>query len=374
MLPMRVLIAVDKFKGSLTAAQVAAAIATGLRRGGLNAEITLCPIADGGEGTTDALVTAFDGQRLSVATQDALGRPLTAAYGLIPTPTGRVAILEMSAASGLALVADLPPDPHRASTYGTGLLLRDAARQPVDKILIGIGGSATNDGGIGLAHALGYRFLDPAGQPVTDLPARFEQVVNIEPPLAPLPLPPIEVACDVDNPLLGPRGATRIYGPQKGVREADLPFFEARLQHLADLVARDLHSDPRHLPGAGAAGGLGFGLIAFAHARLASGFDLVANAVGLREKIAAADLIITGEGRLDAQTLSGKGPVGVARLARAHGKRVVAIAGTIEPHVGLEAEFDHLLATKPDAMPLPEAIARGASLIEATAARLPARL
>ncbi len=371
---MRVLIAVDKFKGSLTAAEVAAAVAAGLRRGGFGGEIESCPIADGGEGTTDALVSALGGQRLQVPTKDALGRPLTASYGLIATAAGRVAVLEMSAASGLALVADQPPNPRAASTFGTGLLLLDAARQGADKILIGIGGSATNDGGIGMALALGYRFLDHAGQPVSDLPAEFEQVAQILPPLAPLSLPPVEVASDVENLLLGPHGATRVYGPQKGVRAPEIPFFETRLQHLADLVARDLGADPRDVPGAGAAGGLGFGLMAFCGARLASGFDLVADAVGLREKIAAADLVITGEGRLDAQTLHGKGPVGVARLARAHGKRVIGLAGAIERQVGLEAEFDHLIATKPDPMPLAEAIARGTTLIEEAAARLASRI
>lgn len=367
---MRVLIAVDKFKGSLTAGEVAAAVAAGLRRWGFAGEIDLCPIADGGEGTTEALVGALGGRWIEAAAQDALGRPLTARYGLVSTDRGTLAVMEMSAVSGLALVADLPPDPRAASTFGTGLLLRDAAGQGAARILIGIGGSATNDGGMGMAQALGLRFLDERGAEVGELPARFEEVARLLPPENALALPAVEVACDVDNPLLGPSGATRVYGRQKGVREDEMAFFEARLERLADLTGRDLGRDPRAVAGAGAAGGLGFGLMAFCGARLAGGFDLVAEAVGLRDKIRAADVVITGEGRMDSQTLCGKGPVGVARLARALGKRVIGIAGAVERGAGLEAEFDLLLAAKPEAMPLAEAMARGAALVEAAAVAL----
>ncbi len=365
---MRVLIAVDKFKGSLSADEVAAAVATGLRRGGFDGEIGLCPIADGGEGTTAALVDALGGQWAAVATQDALGRPLTVRYGLVQSTGGKLAVMEMSAASGLALVAYLPPNPHAASTFGTGLMLRDAARHGVDRILIGIGGSATNDGGIGMAQALGFRFLDRLGREVTDLPANFEQVERLLPPEDARVMPEVEVACDVDNPLLGSSGATSVYGRQKGIQESEIPFFEARLERLANLTRRDLGRDPRAVAGAGAAGGLGFGLIAFCGARLAGGFELVAKAVGLRDKIQGADVVITGEGRLDSQTLRGKGPVGVARLARSLGKRVIGLAGAVEHGAGLEAEFDRLLATKPETMPLAEAMARGAALVEETAA------
>ncbi len=364
---MRVLIAVDKFKGSLTAGQVAAAVEAGLRQAGFSGEAIRCPIADGGEGTTDALIGALGGKRVEVATRDAMGRSLTACYGLVESAGEDLAVMEMSAASGLALVADQPLNPRAASTFGTGLLILDAARQGVNRILIGIGGSATNDGGVGMAQALGFRFLDGDGKEVRELPACLESVRRLLPPEGGLQLPPVEVACDVDNPLLGPRSATRVYGPQKGVREEELEFFEARLQRLADLVARDLGCDPRAQAGAGAAGGLGFGLLAFCGAALASGFDLVAKAIELHAKIQAADVVITGEGRLDAQTLCGKGPVGVARLARAAGKRVIGIAGAIEGGVGLEAEFDQLLATKPESMPLSEAMARGTDLVERAA-------
>lgn len=368
---MRVLIAVDKFKGSLPALAVAEAVASGLRAGGLDWEADLCPIADGGEGTTEAVVGALKGEWVTLATEDALGRPLQARYGLVRGTDGALeAVMEMSAASGLALVADAPLNPLAASTYGTGLMLRDAVARGVARVRIGIGGSATNDGGIGLARALGYRFLNAAGEEVRALPERFEEVARIARPADTLPLPEVVVACDVDNPLLGERGATRIYGGQKGVTAEEMAFFEARLERLAVMVARDLGTDSRAVPGAGAAGGLGFGLMAFCGASLVEGFDLVAEVVGLRERMRAADVVVTGEGRMDAQTLCGKGPVGVARMARAMGKRVVGIAGGVERGVGLEAEFDLLAATKPEAMPLTEAMARGAGLIEETVVRL----
>jgi glycerate kinase len=245
-----------------------------------------------------------------------------------------------------------------------------AAAKGAKRVRIGIGGSATNEGGIGLAQALGFRFLNERGEEVANLPERFEEVVRIERPLVALNWPEVEVACDVDNPLLGERGATRVYGRQKGVTAATEALFEARLEKLAAMVQRDLGVDPREVPGAGAAGGLGFGLMAFCGARLVGGFDLVAEVVGLRERVSKVDVVITGEGRMDAQTLCGKGPVGVARMARGMGKRVVGIAGGVEQGVGLEAEFDLLVATKPEAMPLAEAMARGAGLIEETVVRL----
>jgi len=364
---MRVLIAVDKFKGSLPALAVAEAIAAGLRGGGLTSgAFDLCPIADGGEGTVEAAVGALQGTWVEMEAVDALRRPCAVRYGLVPAGSGQgqLAVMEMSAASGLAQVLDVPLDPWAATTYGTGLMLRDALRRGVQGITIGIGGSATNDGGLGMASALGFRFLDDAWEEVAALPGDWERVVRILPPVAELNLPPIQVACDVENPLLGEHGATRVYGPQKGVRVEAMARFERRLETLADCVQRDLGGDFRAVPGAGAAGGLGFGLMAFCGASLCSGFELVSNLIRLEDRVREADVVITGEGRMDAQTLHGKGPVGVARLARRLGKRVFAVAGGIEQGVGLEAEFDGLLATKPEAMPLAEAIAAGARLIE----------
>lgn len=356
---MRILLASDKFKGSLAAPAVADALRTGLAEVFPGAEFDACPIADGGEGTTEAMVGALGGEWAEATVPDAQGRPRVARFGLVPAE--RRAILEMSAASGLALVADLPLDPARASTIGTGELLLAARRHGAEKVVLGIGGSATNDGGLGLALALGHRF-ERRGEPFVPTLATLPEADCLH--LAPAPFAELLVACDVDNPLLGPRGATRIYGPQKGVR--DFAWFEARLAHLADLAATARGTDPRDTPGAGAAGGLGFGLLAFAGGRLTPGFELVAAQVGLAARVARADLVVTGEGRLDEQSLQGKGPVGVARLARQHGKPVLGVAGAVADSAELRAQFDLLLGIKPAAMPLAEAMARTAELLVAT--------
>ncbi len=362
---MRILIASDKYKGSLTATQVAQTIQRGLKDLTSSLECDLCPIADGGEGTTEAVITALGGESVSVETLDALGRPLTAHYGWVST--SREAILEMSAASGLALVKDQPLKPDLASTYGTGLMLKDAISRGAERIVIGIGGSATNDGGLGLAAALGYQFLDEAGQPLQPFMAEIRRLQKILPPAGIVSWPKLLVACDVDNPLLGEKGATRIYGPQKGVQ--DIATFEAGLTHLANIAERDLGCDHRAVPGAGAAGGLGWGLMTFCGGSLTSGFDLVASQIGLETRVAAADLIITGEGRLDAQTLHGKGPVGIAQMARRLGKKVIAFAGAVEDCPALSASFDLTHAVKPADMPLSEAIARAEELLEAAVIR-----
>jgi glycerate kinase len=354
---MRILIASDKYKGSLTATQVAQTIAGVLKEALPEVECDLCPIADGGEGTVEAMVTALGGEWKKAAVQDAQGRPLQAAYGWCDG----YAVMEMSAASGLALVNDRDLDPKTASTYGTGQMLKEAMELGAQRIIIGIGGSATNDGGLGLAAALGYRFLDEAGNDVEPVMREADRIVRIKKSAEVQTVCDILVACDVDNPLLGEKGATRVYGAQKGVK--DITWFEERLKHLADLVARDLGTDPRDVPGAGAAGGLGWGLMAFCGAQLTHGFDLVAEQIGLEARVAQADLIITGEGRLDAQTLHGKGPVGIAQMARRLGKKVAAFAGAIDESPVLKAHFDFTRATKPADMPLAEAIARAEELL-----------
>lgn len=353
---MRILIASDKYKGSLTATQVARTLALALKESIPGIKCDLCPIADGGEGTTEAMVTALGGEWITVETVDAQARPRLAHYGWC----GSQAVMEMSAASGLALVNDLPLTPETANTYGTGLMLNHALARQAERVIIGIGGSATNDGGLGMAAALGYRFLDTYGNAVEASMSDLDRVVKVVPPKD-AAICPILVACDVDNPLLGNRGATAVYGPQKGVR--DVAWFEQRLTHLAEIVARDLGTDPREIPGAGAAGGLGWGLMAFAGAKLTSGFDLVAEQIGLEARVAQADLIITGEGRLDAQTLHGKGPVGIAQMARRLGKRVIAFAGAVEDSPALRAHFDFTCSIKPAEMPLAEAILRAEELL-----------
>lgn len=355
---MQILIAMDKFKGSLTATQAGEAVARGLHP----LPCDLCPIADGGEGTCEAIITATGGHWQEVAVHDAIGRATTARYGLCPNGD---AVMEMSAASGLAQVSDQPLTPHLATTHGTGVMMLDAIRHGAKRLIIGIGGSATNDGGMGMAQALGHKFLDDHGNEVTDLPKDFGSVARIE--RGSLEVPEILVACDVDNPLLGERGATRVYGPQKGVK--DPAFFEARLQKLADMIHRDLGVDHRNEPGAGAAGGLGFGLMSFCNARLVSGFDLVAQVTGLESRMTGASLVVTGEGRVDDQTLFGKGPAGVAEMARKRGLPVIAVAGSVEDSAAVRARFDEAYTVKPEAMPLAEAMTKGAALIEETVVR-----
>jgi glycerate kinase len=355
---MRILIANDKFKGSLPAEKAGFHIKNSLGTVFPGAEFDLCPIADGGEGTAMAMTTALAGEWIEAQTQDAHGRPVQAPFGWVPGSA--TAIMEMSSASGLAMVQDIELNPFKASTLGTGVLIDSALRKGARRILIGIGGSATNDGGLGVALALGYKFKK-AGQPFAPTLETLLEAEQIEKP-ATLPSCELIVACDVDNPLLGPRGATRVYGPQKGVR--DFAWFEQRLGHLADLARRDLGVDPRDVPGAGAAGGLGFGLMAFLGGRLVSGFDMVASQIDLEARVASADLVITGEGRLDEQSLQGKGPVGVARLARRLGRKIVGVAGSVDDSPGLRAQFDLLIGIKPASMPLDEAMRRTGELIE----------
>lgn len=358
---MRILIAIDKFKGSFPATVAARAIASALNQTLPEAVCDLCPMADGGEGTAEAVVTALSGEWCEAATFDAQNRPVTARYGLVRETGGQEAIMEMSAASGLAMVSDLMLNPAVATTHGTGLMLQDAIERGVRRIVIGIGGSATNDGGIGMAAALGFRFVDAAGAALDPIIDHMDRLARIEAPDA--DFPEILVACDVNNPLLGVHGCTRVYGPQKGV--TDFEFFEKRLQQVADIARRDLGVDHRDVPGAGAAGGLGFGLMTFCGARLTSGFELIADLVHLRERISSADLVITGEGRMDAQTLHGKGPMGVSDMARELGKPIAAFAGAIEAEDQLRTRIDFLCAIKPAEMPLAEAMRRGPELLEA---------
>jgi glycerate kinase len=360
---MRILIAPDKFKGSLSAKQAAEAIARGFSKVFPSATCTLLPLADGGEGLLNAFQDNGNFTLQETQVRDALGRPATASWLLKKESTRVTAIIESSQANGLWRIAAPDRNPARSSTYGVGGLINAAISAGATEILIGIGGSATNDGGTGMAQALGYHFLDASGAALETLPRDLDQLARIERPAA--TSVPIKVACDVNNPLLGEHGCTRVYGPQKGVTCFD--FFEHRLGKLAQVVQHDLGVNAADIPGAGAAGGLGYGLIAFGGAQLVSGFDLVAEAINLRQRIAEADLVITGEGRLDAQTLHGKGPVGVAQMARAHGKPVAAFAGAIDDSPALRAHFDLAHAIKPADMLLSEAIARAEELLEIAA-------
>ncbi len=349
---MHVLIAPDKFKGSLSAAQAANALAEGWREGwppNQSLEIECLPVADGGEGTAEAIHDALAGRWVTLVVRDPLGRPTEGRYALIERPGNeRLAVLEMSSASGFDLVRGDDRNLRRGNTFGTGQLLAHSLREGgADRVIIGIGGSATNDGGIGMAAALGFRFLDAESCELEPIPENLPELADIQSPSVELSLAPVDVACDVKNPLLGPRGATRVYGPQKGLRnEAEAVYLERALSRLADVTARIFGRDERDVPGAGAAGGLGFGLMTFCRAKMLPGFELVANLIGLEAAVARADLVLTGEGSLDLQTLEGKAPVGVAALARKGRRPVIAFGGRVEDaaRADLRTRFDELLA------------------------------
>jgi glycerate kinase len=365
---MRILVAPQEFKGSLTAREAAEAIAEGLRRAMPEAELELLPVADGGPGTLDALVDATGGTCLESTVQDSLGRPVRARWGALGG-SEHVAVIEMAAASGLTLLTPSERDPYHASTYGTGELLRAALQADHRRIIVGVGGSATNDGGAGAAQALGARLLDenerelpPGGAAL----ARLDRidVSRMEPALADAE---ITVATDVTNPLCGPEGASLIYGAQKGASEAGARDLDAALAHFSDVIRRDLGIDISNVVGGGAAGGLAAGLVAFCGARIRPGFDVVAEAVGLADRVAQTDAVVTGEGRLDRQTAFGKTTAGVSRLARAAGKPVIAIAGSVEGGAG--DAFDAVFTLTPLVASQEEAIRRARELLEQVAER-----
>jgi glycerate kinase len=332
---MHVLVAPDKFRGTLTARQAAEAIATGWRRERPGDVLEVVPMADGGEGTMDTLVSALDGRTVVAAVSGPLGDRVDAAYGLVPTDSGSTGVVEMARASGQELLRPERRDPRRTSTRGTGELMLRAVEDGATRLLVCLGGSATNDGGAGMAAALGVRFLDAEGRSLPDGGAALVDLARIDerglhPSIAHVA---VTGACDVDNPLTGPSGASAVYGPQKGASPDDVLLLDRALGHLAAVVHRDLGIDLRAEPGAGAAGGLGFGLVAFCGGRLRPGVDVVMDAVRLRERVARADLVITGEGSLDAQSLRGKTPAGVLAAAEEAGVPAVVMCGraTIEP-------------------------------------------
>ena len=325
---MKIVVAPNAFKGSLTASQAAAAIARGVREVMPDAEIVEVPVADGGDGTVEALVAAKHGEYRSVQVQGPLGDPVTARYGLIDS--GRTGVVEMAAASGLTLIPTERRDPRQASTYGFGQLLEAVRRDGVSEIVAGIGGSATNDAGAGMAQALGYRLLDASGLDLERGGAALARLTRIDSSgfdrrwLS----VKVNVACDVTNPLTGPRGASAVYGPQKGADPQAVRELDAALARFATVVERDLGKQVAEIPGAGAAGGLGAGLVAFLEAHLMPGAPLVVEAAGFDEKLTGADLVITGEGQVDEQTAYGKAPGEVAKRAKAAGVPVYLLAGS----------------------------------------------
>jgi len=333
----RILVAPLEFKGSLTAGQAARAIEAGVRSGWPEVEVIVLPLADGGPGTADALVDALGGQWHSAWAHDALGRPLQAQWA----SWSRGGVVEMARASGLSLLAPAERDALVASTVGTGELIVDALEHGIRSLLVGVGGSATNDGGAGALQALGYRFLDASGRALPPGGAALRNLARIVPDglLPAVRETEMTVMTDVLNPLCGPTGASAVYGPQKGASPEDVGLLDAALAHLAEIVKRDLGIDAAHLPGTGAAGGLSYGLLVGCGARISRGFEHLAKLLDLDSKLRGVDFVLTGEGRLDTQTLSGKGPLELARRARQSGAtRVVAFAGKIDPRA---LEGDH---------------------------------
>ncbi len=322
----------DKFRGTLTAAQAAAAIAGGWRRSRPADVVEEVPLADGGEGTMDALVAALGGRSISARVAGPLGDPVDASFGLVPGAGHTLGIVEMALASGLELVSGARRDPLRASTRGTGELILTAARAGAREMLVCLGGSATTDGGAGMARALGIALLDPAGEPIRPGGAGLLDLARIDaggldPAVRRLR---VQAACDVDSPLTGPHGAAHVYGPQKGASTEDVLLLDRALGHLAAVIHRDLGLDVRAIPGAGAAGGVGAGLVAFLGARLRRGIDIVNEAVGLVERLERSDVVITGEGAFDASSLRGKVASGVLEAATALGVPVVLLCGRAE--------------------------------------------
>lgn len=382
---MRVLLAFDKFKDSLTAPAACAIAAETLRASHPDWGIDSAPLADGGDGFAAILTEAAGGERVAARIVGPLGEPRTAAFGLVrwgnvpaaarerlglPSlrETDTVAVVEMAAASGLALVPPAERNPWRTTSYGTGQLLAAATTRGARAIVLGVGGSATHDLGLGALAALGLRFLDAHGLPLfPPTTAAWEHIVKFA-GRVPASLPPLRIACDVANPLLGPAGAAATYAPQKGLAPADLPQLESATLRVAAMLSAHCGQPPAlgSLPGAGAAGGIAFGLMTAARAQLVPGWALVHDWLELARRIEASDLVLTGEGRFDATSLSGKGPGALAAAAAAAGKRVIVLAGALgELPAGALPAGVAVHAVSPAGLPLAETMARAPELLAA---------
>ena len=357
---MRLLISPQEFKGTLSAIQVATTITATLQDVLPGVEVDLAPLADGGPGTVDALAAALGGEHRSDRVQGPLGRSVDARWAYLAAE--RTAIIEMAAASGLTLLRPEERDPLRASTHGTGELIARALDEGCRRIVIGLGGSATNDGGAGAATALGVRFLDTSGAPLPSGGAALKRLARIDVSSRDVRLAGVELlaATDVHSPLLGPAGATFVFGPQKGADPPALATLETALSTLEATTRAQLGVDVANLPGSGAAGGLGYGLAAFCGGRLTGGFEMIARVLELERRAGQAEVVVTGEGRLDSQTARGKGPWALAALARRLGKRTVLFAGSVEDSLRREdTPFDEIHAVSPPGLS-PEQLIAGA--------------
>ncbi|WP_404463984.1 glycerate kinase [Vreelandella aquamarina] len=326
---MNVLLCPDSFKDALGAEDAAKAMAQGIQRAAPNAITQLCPLADGGEGSLDALIAATHAERRTLTVQDALGRPRQAAWGWLSEQ--RTAFIELAEASGLQHLTREERNALHTTTFGVGELFLAALDAGATHALLLLGGSATNDAGAGMLQALGATLLDAQGQPLPPGGGALQQLATLDlstldPRLAELR---VEAAVDVDNPLLGERGASAVFGPQKGAKDADVATLDRALGHFADLTAKALGKDDRALPGAGAAGGMGFAAHCFLNATLTPGIEMIMQQANFAQLLNDADLVITGEGRLDGQSLAGKTPIGVSRAAKRQGKPVIVLAGSL---------------------------------------------
>ncbi|MGT2832262.1 glycerate kinase [Streptococcus halotolerans] len=364
-----IVVASDSFKGSANSLEVASCIRQGIHTLYPDDEVLVYPIADGGEGTVDAIMASREGQRISLTVQGPFGQSVEAHYGLIDN--GNTAIIEMAEASGLTLVAKEDLDILQSSTYGTGELIKDAVDKGVSNIYIGLGGSATNDGGMGLAAALGVRFLDDEGQSLKPISGNLSKIQSIDTSQQLAAMADVEIIllADVDNPLCGEEGASFVYGAQKGGNSDQLEALDRALDRYADLVAEVTGRQEKDSPGAGAAGGLGFGLMAFFNAKAQSGIATILDLIAIEDVIAKADLVITGEGQMDSQSVNGKAPMGVAQLAQKHHVPTVAIVGGAS--TGLDALYEAGISGVFDIvhspMSLEDAMTNAPSLITNTA-------
>jgi glycerate kinase len=373
---MRIVIAPQEFKGSLTASQAVVAMAEGARRALPGAKLETVPMADGGPGTAEAVVEASDGEIAVATVQDPLGRPVEAQWGIVEMQTGapvRHGVIEMAAAAGLWRLAEEERDPRVTSTYGVGELVLAGLDAGCRRLIIGLGGSATNDSGAGMAAAMGVRFLDAEDHELPPGGAALARLERIDASSLDQRLRKCEViaATDVTNRLCGPEGASLVYGPQKGAGPEAARELDAALRHYGEIVERDVGVQVLDVPGAGAAGGLGAGVIAFLGARIEPGVEVVARTVRLRERLRGADLVLTGEGRLDGQTGYGKTVAGVARIAREEGVPVIVVVGSLGPgwERVLSLGVDGVEPMVPRSGTLEEAMARPAEMVATTAAR-----
>ena len=327
---MKVTIAIDSFKGSLSSLQAGYAAKKGILDVYPDAVVSVCALADGGEGTTLALTEGLDGKLEHITVTGPLGKKVDAFYGVLPDGT---AVIEMAAAAGITLINDNERNPLNTTTFGVGELILDALKKGCRKFIIGIGGSATNDGGIGMLTALGYKFLDAQNKPVSIFGNGLEKIAHIDdtkvyPELKDCTF---KIACDVTNPLCGDNGCSAVYGPQKGATPKIISDMDLWLRCFADLVKQKYPNADKDFAGAGAAGGLGFAFMTFLDGKLLPGTEIVLNEIGLEKHIIESDIVVTGEGRLDSQTVMGKAPIGVARLAKKHSKPVIAFSGCATP-------------------------------------------